>query len=98
MKNQQNKQTVDEMEAAMLAASEKMKTRQQERWNQRELKRWSESLSLSLSLNGIINFMLYFFFFVGSRSFSLQDEHILELQEEHQRELDSSSSITINII
>ena len=90
---------VDEMEAAMLAASEEMKTRQQERWNQRGPKRWSESISLSPSLNGI-NFMLYFSFFVGSRSFLLQDEDILELhgQEEHQRELDSSSSITINII
>ena len=84
---------VDEMEAAMLAASEEMKTRQQERWNQREPKRWSESLSLSMAL-----IFCSTSFFVGSRSFSLQDKDILELQEEHQRELDSSSSITINII
>ena len=38
MKKQQNKQKLDEMEAAMLAASEEMKTRQQEVESERNKK------------------------------------------------------------
>ena len=38
MKKQQNKQKLDEMEAAMLAASEEMKTRQQEMDSERSKK------------------------------------------------------------
>ena len=50
MKKQQNKQKLDEMEAAMLAASEEMKTRQQEMDSERSKKMKLVSLSLSFSL------------------------------------------------
>ena len=51
MKKQQNKQKLDEMEAAMLAASEEMKTRQQEMDSERNKKMKWVSLFFSLPLH-----------------------------------------------
>ena len=52
MKKQQNKQKLDEMEAAMLAASEEVKTRQQEMDSERSKKmKWVSFFSLPLHLS-----------------------------------------------